>query len=79
MGYEEDIKGLLKFQGETEAEVRNVKDILTDIKDNHLHHIYKELKCITKKMSSSRPSWIISIIITTLVSTCLLLLRELLR
>ena len=76
---ETTIKDLIEFKGLVGGKLENIEQGITDIKDNHLSHIYKEIKCITKKLSSKRPSWTVTWIITALTSACLLLLREVIR
>ena len=45
------------FQGWIYSEIRNIKDDIKDIKDNHLASIYKKLE---------RPSWLVCTIISLL-------------
>jgi len=67
---EEKIGGLLESKENFEA-------FMEDIRDNHLTSIYKKLDEIKDKMSSRRPSWVVSWIITALTTLCGILLTNL--
>lgn len=70
--FEKDIGGLLQAKD-------NFEKFMEEMRDNHLKSIYKELKCITEKMSSRRPSWTVSWIIATLTTLCGILITIILR
>ena len=72
------IKELIEFKGFAQSSLENIEKGIKDIKDNHLSHIYKEIKCITKKLSSKRPSWTIVWILTSLTSLVGILLTVIL-
>ena len=50
---------------------------MEQIKDNHLPHIYKELKAIREKVNEYRPPWTVVAIITFLTSVCVALIVHL--
>ena len=56
-----------------ETEVGHIKDFIVDIKDNHLHSIYKRLTDFETKMMSRLPAWG-TIMVTFLSSLCVGLL-----
>jgi len=75
---EKRIRDLEIYRGKTELSIRNIEEDINDIKNNHLHGIYKKLSCIEKKMYQ-RPGWfltallsILSICITIIVSTIII-------
>lgn len=68
-----------KIIGELVEANRNFKEFMRDIKDNHLVSIYRELKCITEKMSSRRPSWTVSWIIAFLTTLSGILITVLVK
>jgi hypothetical protein len=68
-----------KILGELLEANRNFKEFMKDIKDNHLTSIYRELKCITAKMSSRRPSWSVAFMLTFLTTLCGILITVLLK
>ncbi len=74
----ETIKELVKFQGATEASIKGIEGSIAEIRDNHLAHIYSDIKKIMAKMSSRRPSWSILWIITSLTSLVGILLTVIL-
>ena len=51
-----------------ETDVRYIREDIKDIKDNHLTQIYQKIECIVQKLSSKRPSWTVSWLITFLGS-----------
>lgn len=67
-------KGYIEIDVKEWTELKTAVGILTSdmtqLKDNHLPHIYGELKTIREKMSSSRPSWSVAAIIVVLSSLC---------
>ena len=56
-----------------ETEVGSIKGFMVDIKDNHLHSIYKRLTDFETKMMSRLPAWG-TIMVTFLSSLCVGLL-----
>ncbi len=75
---ETTIKELIEFKGSAQTSLENIEKGISDIKENHLFHIYEDIKCITKKLSSKRPSWPILWIITSLTSLVGILLTAIL-
>ena len=70
---------MIEFKGSTGARLTNIENTLTDIKSNHLMHIYKELKNITFKLSSRRPTWFVLWLITSLVTIVAILLTVVMK
>jgi len=77
-GVQKRIRDLEVYKGKTELSIRNIEGDINDIKNNHLHSIYKKLSSIEKKMYQ-RPGWfltallsILSISITIIVSTIIM-------
>ena len=70
---QETIKDLCEFKGMTEKAVENIEKSIKNIEENHLVHIYHEIK----KMAG-KPSWLILSIITFLSCALVLVARELL-
>ena len=56
-----------------ETEVGHIKGFIVDIKDNHLHSIYKRLTDFETKMMSRLPAWG-TVMVTFLSSLCVGLL-----
>jgi len=52
---------------------------MEDIRSNHLKSIYTKLDEIKEKMSSRRPSWVVSWIITALTTLCGILITVILK
>ena len=57
-----------------ETKISFIADDIKDIKDNHLKSIYQKIECIVQKLSSKRPSWTVSWLITFLGSAVIGLL-----
>ena len=57
-----------------ETDIRYIREDIKDIKDNHLKQIYQKIECIIQKLSSKRPSWTVSWLITFLGSAVIGLL-----
>jgi len=51
-----------------ETDIKYIREDVKDIKDNHLKQIYQKIECIVQKLSSKRPSWTVSWLITFLGS-----------
>ena len=62
-----------------ETKINFITQEITDIKNNHLKHIYEKIECIIKKMSTQRPSWSVAWIITFLSSATVGLLVLLIK
>ena len=56
-----------------DAEIGHIRGFMIDIKDNHLHSIYKRLTDFETKMMSRLPAWG-TIMVTFLSSLCVGLL-----
>ena len=65
----ERVRDLEISQGKTELSIKNIEGDIKDIKNNHLHGIYKKLETIEKKMYQ-RPGWFLTALISIL-SICL--------
>ena len=57
-----------------ETDIKYIREDIKDIKDNHLKAIYQKIECIVQKLSSKRPSWTVSWLITFLGSAVIGLL-----
>lgn len=51
-------------------DIIEIKNSILSIENNHLHSIYTQLNDILIKLSTARPSWTVSILLTVLFSLC---------
>lgn len=59
--YEKEIGAIIEAS-------KNFKDFMAEMKNNHLHSIYEELKSIREKMATYRPPWSIVFLLTGLTT-----------
>lgn len=72
MNYEKEIGALIEAS-------KNFKEFMREMKDNHLHSIYGELKTIREKMSTYRPPWSVVFILSSLMTFVGILVTLLLK
>jgi len=58
-----------------QTDVKWLMKEIEDIKSNHLTSIYKKLECLEKKLNT-RPTWLISGMLTLLVALIVFLLTK---
>jgi len=68
-GIQKRIRDLEVHKGKMELSIENIEENIKDIKENHLHSIYKKLESIEKKMYQ-RPGWFLTILVSIL-SICI--------
>lgn len=59
--YEKEIGALIESS-------KNFKDFMHEVRDNHLHSIYEELKSIRARMAIYRPPWSMVFILSGLMT-----------
>ncbi len=68
------INKLCEFKGGVESDIKTIFGFMKEMKENHLVHIYAELKKL-----GNRPSWAVVFMLTSLVAIITALITVLLR